>query len=176
MHTMPGLEKPATQRPLAGDEWDEDGAQEPEFKPLTREQAQQWRATQPQVSVWWLVGVQLLVGLSAGALGWLLTRRLPVAWSVLYGAAAVVLPSALMAYGLTSSAVSRLLAGVAQAAFAGFLLWEGVKIVVAVVMLWLAPLVIPELSWLGLLAGLVLTLKVYWFGFWIRSRRSKQNG
>lgn len=173
---MPGLEKPATQRPLAGDEWDEDGAQEPEFKPLTREQAQQWRATQPQVSVWWLVGVQLLVGLSAGALGWLLTRRLPVAWSVLYGAAAVVLPSALMAYGLTSSAVSRLLAGVAQAAFAGFLLWEGVKIVVAVVMLWLAPLVIPELSWLGLLAGLVLTLKVYWFGFWIRSRRSKQNG
>ena len=176
MHKMPGLEKPAPEQAQAGDEWDEDGSQEPEFKPLTREEAQQWRSTQPQVSVWWLVGVQMLVGLSAGALGWLLTQRAPVAWSVLYGAAAVVLPSALMAYGMTSGAVSRLLAGVAQAAIAGFLLWEGVKIVVAVLMLWLAPTLVPELSWLGLLAGLVLTLKVYWFGFWIRTRRSKQNG
>ena len=168
---MPPVESKATQQ----DEW-EDGAQEPEFKPLTREEAQQWRASQPNVSVWWLVGVQMLVGLSAGALGWLLTQRAPVAWSVLYGAASVVIPSALMAYGLTSSFLARLLAGVAQAAFAGFLLWEGVKILLAVAMLWLAPVVVPELSWLGLLAGLVLTLKVYWFGFWIRTRRSKQNG
>lgn len=176
MHKMPGKVLPAAPQPEPGDEWEEGGEQESDFKPLTREEAQQWRATQPQVSVWWLVGVQMLVGLSAGALGWLLTWRAPVAWSVLYGAAAVVIPSALMAYGLTSSAVSRLLAGVAQAAFAGFLLWEGAKILVAVVMLWLAPMVVPELSWLGLLAGLVLTLKVYWFGFWIRTRRSKQNG
>jgi ATP synthase protein I len=155
MHKMPGKVLPAAPQPEPGNEWEEGGEQESDFKPLTREEAQQWRATQPQVSVWWLVGVQMLVGLSAGALGWLLTRRAPVAWSVLYGAAAVVIPSALMAYGLTSSAVSRLLAGV---------------------MLWLAPMVVPELSWLGLLAGLVLTLKVYWFGFWIRTRRSKQNG
>lgn len=176
MHKMPGLKQPASRRPEAGDEWDADGTQEPEFKPLTREEAQRWRASQPSVSVWWLVGVQMLVGLSAGALGWLLTQRAPVAWSVLYGAAAVALPSALMAFGMTSGAVSRLLVGVTQAAFAGFLLWEGVKILLAVAMLWLAPTVVPELSWLGLLAGLVLTLKVYWFGFWIRTRRSKQNG
>lgn len=173
---MPDKVLPAAPQQEAGGGWDEDGEQASDFKPLTREEAQRWRATQPQVSVWWLVGVQMLVGLSAGALGWLLTQQAPVAWSVLYGAAAVVLPSALMAYGLTSSAVSRLLAGVAQAAFAGFLLWEGVKIVLAVLMLWLAPTVIPELSWLGLLTGLVLTLKVYWFGFRIRTRRSKQNG
>lgn len=153
-----------------------DEAQETEFKPLTRHEAQQWRTTQPQVSVWWLLRVQMLVGLCAAALGWLLTQRTSVAVSVLYGSAVVVVPSALMAYGITSSAVSRLLAGVAQAAFAGFLLWEGVKIVVAVVMLWLAPQMVADLSWLGLLAGLVLTLKVFWFGFWIRTRRSKQNG
>lgn len=176
MHKMPDKVLPAAQQEQADDGWDEGGEQEPEFKPLTREEAQRWRASQPNVSVWWLVGVQMLVGLSAGALGGLLTQRAPVAWSVLYGAAVVALPSALMAYGMTSSAVSRLLAGVAQAAFAGFLLWEGVKILLAVAMLWLAPTVVPELSWLGLLAGLVLTLKVYWFGFWIRTRRSKQNG
>ena len=176
MHKMPDKVLPAAPQQGAGEGWDEDGEQESDFKPLTREEAHRWRSAQPQVSVWWLVGVQLLVGLSAGALGWLLTQRASVAWSVLYGAAAVVLPSALMAYGVTSSAVSRLLVGVAQAAFAGFLLWEGVKIVVAVLMLWLAPTVVPDLSWLGLLAGLVLTLKVYWFGFWIRARGSKQNG
>lgn len=176
MHKMPVKVLPVAQQEQAEDGWSEGGEQEIEFKPLTREEAQRWRASQPSVSVWWLVGVQMLVGLSAGALGGLLTQRAAVAWSVLYGAAAVALPSALMAYGMTSGAVSRLLAGVAQAAFAGFLLWEGVKILLAVAMLWLAPTVVPELSWLGLLAGLVLTLKVYWFGFWIRTRRSKQNG
>ncbi|MDP2250783.1 MAG: ATP synthase subunit I [Hydrogenophaga sp.] len=153
-----------------------DGEQENEFKPLTREEAQQWRASQPRISLWRLVGVQLLVGLSSGALAWLFTQSASVAWSVLYGAAAVVLPSALMAYGLTSSALSRLLAGYAQAAFAGFLLWEGVKILLVVAMLWSAPWIVPELNWLGLLAGLVLVLKVYWFGFWIQTRRANLNG
>ena len=84
MHKMPDKVLPAAPQPEAGDEWDEVGEQEADFKPLTREEAQQWRATQPQVSVWWLVGMQMLVGLSAGSLGWLLTQRTQVAWSVLY--------------------------------------------------------------------------------------------
>ena len=174
MHTMPEPEAPAAQQ-SGSDEW-EDGVEETEFKPLTREEAQQWRASQPEISIWRLVGIQLVVGLVAGALGWLFTQRIPVGWSVLYGSAAVFVPSALMAYGLTSSALSRLLAGYVQAAFAGFLLWEGVKILLAVALLWLAPSVVSGLSWLGLLAGLVLTLKVYWFGFLIQSRRSNVNG
>ena len=168
---MPTVESTATQQ----DEW-EDGAQEPEFKPLTREEAQQWRASQPVFSVWRLVGVQLLAGLVAGLLGWLLTQSTAVAWSVLYGAASVVMPSALMAYGLTSSALARLTSGFAQAAFAGFLLWEGVKVLLVVTLLWLAPAVVPELNWLGLLAGLVVVLKVYWLGLWIQTRRSNENG
>lgn len=175
MTTMPGpQQRPEpvnrSDKDNAADDW-EDGAQEPEFKPLTREEAQQWGASQPRLSLWMLVGVQWLVGIGSAVLAWVLTQRMPVAWSVLYGSAAVVIPSALMAYGLTSSALSRLLAGVAQAAFAGFLLWEGVKILLAVAMLWLAPKVVPELSWLGLVAGLILTLKVYWFGFWFQTRR-----
>ena len=172
---MPDRENPVLGQPEAGDEW-EDGSQEPEFKSLTREEAQQWRASQPEISIWRLVGVQVLVGLLAGLLAWLFTQRSSLAWSVLYGSAAVAVPSALMAYGLTSSALSRLLSGFAQAAFAGFLLWEGVKILLAVVMMWLAPAVVTDLSWLGLLTGLVVTLKVYWFGFLIQSRRSNVNG
>ena len=174
MHRMPEPQAPVA-RQTEGDEW-EDGSQEPEFKPLTREEAHQWRSSQPEISIWRLVAVQVLVGLASSVLAWLFTQRMSVAWSVLYGSAAVVVPSALMAWGLTSSALSRLLAGFAQAAFAGFLLWEGVKILLAVAMMWLAPNVVPGLSWLGLLAGLVVTLKVYWFAFLIQTRRSNENG
>ena len=157
------------------DEW-EDGAPEPEFKPLTREEAQQWRTRQPAFSVWRLVGLQVLAGVSAAVLGGLLTQSAAVVWSILYGAAAVALPSAVMAYGLTSSALARILSGFAKAAFAAFLLWEGVKILLAVALLGLAPVLVPELNWLGLLVGLVVVLKVYWLGFLIQGRRSNVNG
>lgn len=154
--------------------WEEDGEDEPEFKPLTAEEAHVWRQRQVDVSVWELVGWQVLLGVLASVLGWLLTWRPSVGWSVAYGAACVVFPSAVMAYGVTSSAMARRLAGVAQAAFVGFLLWEGVKVILAVLMLWAARWVVPDLSWLGLVAGLVVVLKVHWLGWWIRGRRGQQ--
>ncbi|MGV3728994.1 ATP synthase subunit I [Hydrogenophaga sp.] len=154
----------------------EDGAQESDFKPLTREEAQQWRTGQPVLSLWRVVLAQWLVGLAAATVGGLLWQSASLAWSVLYGAAAVAIPSALMAYGLTSSAMSRVWGLHANAAFAGFLLWEGVKILLAVVMLAAAPWVVPSLNWFGLLVGLVLVLKVYWFGYFIQANRSKVNG
>ena len=92
------------------DAW-EDGAQEPEFKPLTPEEAATWRASQPELSPWQVVKVQWLVGLSLAALVGLVTRQAPIAWSLLYGAAAAAVPAALMAWGLTSSALARSLAG-----------------------------------------------------------------
>ena len=120
--------------------------------------------------------MQWLVGLLAAVLAWLLSRSVPLAVSVLYGAAAVALPSALMAYGLTSSALSRLLSGFAQAAFAGFLFWEGVKVLLSVAMLAAAVWILPEPNWMGLLIGMVLVLKVFWFGFLLQTRRPVKNG
>jgi ATP synthase protein I len=152
---------------------EEDGVQEPEFKPLTREQAQQWRSTQPVLSPWRLVAVQCLMALGLTVVAALITRSVSVSMSVLYGACAVALPSALMAWGMTSSAMARSLSGVAQAALVGFFFWEGVKILLATVMLVAARWVVPDLNWPGLLIGLVLVLKVYWLGFWIQSRRSR---
>jgi ATP synthase protein I len=102
---------------------------------------------------------------------WLLTQRMQMVWSVAYGAASVVVPSAVMAYGLTFGSLARRLAGSAQAAFVGFLFWEGVKVILVVLLLWMAPRVVPGLDWLGLLVGLVVVLKVHWLGWWIRSRR-----
>ncbi len=154
----------------AADAW-EHGAQEPEFKPLTPEEATKWRASQPELSPWQVVKVQWLVGLSLAALVGLVTRQAPIAWSVLYGAAAAAVPTALMAWGLTSSALARSLAGRVETVFLNFVLWEGLKILLTVVLLWIAPRIVADLNWLALVAGLVVVLKVYWFGFLIQTRR-----
>jgi len=146
------------------------------FKALTAEEAKQLRLKNPSMSPWGVVAGQLLAGVLAAFAAWGLTGLGNVGWSVAYGALAVVMPSALMAYGLTSSALSRLTAGYAQATFAGFLFWEGVKVLSVVAMLWAANRIVPDLNWLGLLAGLILVLKVYWFGFWIQTRRANLNG
>ena len=135
-----------------------------------------WRASQPVLSPWRLVGVQWLVGLLAALVAGLLAQSATLAASVLYGAVAVALPSALMAWGMTSSALSRLLSGFAQTAFAGFLFWEGVKLLLSVGLLAAAVWVLPELNWIGLLIGLVMVLKVYWFGALLQARRPQANG
>ena len=148
-----------------------DGAQEPEFKPLTREEAERWRASQPELTPWRVVRVQWLVGVSLAVLVGLVTRQSSLALSVLYGAATAALPTSLMAWGLTSSALARSLGGRVETVFMNFVLWEGVKILFAVILLWIAPRVVPNVNWLALVAGLVVVLKVYWFGFMIQARR-----
>ena len=125
---------------------------------MTREQAADLRARQPSVSPWRVVGVQALVGVVAASLAGLLWGWEGVFWSVLYGAATVVVPGALLVRGMTSR-LSRLspTAGAVR-----FMVWEMVKIGVSVALLMLAPKLVPHLNWLALLAGLVLCMKVYW--------------
>lgn len=161
---------PASSTKQASDSW-EGEANEPDFKPLTPEEADQWRARQPVLSVWRLVGIQCLVGVVAAVIVWWLFASDSLAASVLYGAASVVIPTALMAWGMTSSTLARRAAGHVISMFMSFVWWEGVKILLSVAMLWLAPRIVPDLNWLALIAGLVVVLKVYWFGFWIQTRR-----
>lgn len=99
-----------------------------------------------------------MVGTVAALLAALLTGKVEVGWSLLYGAAAVVVPGALMARGMTS----RLSSVSPGASAVSFMLWEMVKIAVSIVMLMLAPRLVQPLSWPALLAGLVLCMKVYW--------------
>jgi ATP synthase protein I len=155
-----------------------DEGQEPEFKRLSAEEAADWRRQQPRESVWSVVLWQLLLGMLLVPVAWLLTRRGEVAWSAAYGALCIVLPTALMAYGLTSSGLARLMQrlfpGVAGMSLAGLFFWEGVKVLLALAMMWLAPRLVPGLSWLALVAGLVVALKGYWLEFWMRSRRTSR--
>jgi ATP synthase protein I len=148
----------------------EDGLFGPEFKPLTAEQARQWRSAHPAMSPWWVIvwqvamaiGVALLAGLLAG---W------SAGWSAGYGALAVLLPAALMVRGL------RRQRHVAQAgaAMLGFVIWESVKIALTVAMLLLAPVLIQPLNWLALVAGLIATMKVYWLAAWVHAKQTRRN-
>jgi ATP synthase protein I len=137
------------------------------FKPLTKEEAQALRTKEPPLSPWRVLAVQLAVGAVVALLAMLLTGKQELGWSVLYGAATVVLPGALMARGMTSR-LSSMSPGTSAVSF---MLWEMVKIGVSVVMLVLAPKLVQPLSWPALLVGLVLCMKVYWLALLWRGRR-----
>jgi ATP synthase protein I len=143
---------------------DEDAAAQAEFKPLSAEEARQWRKRHAHLSPWRIVAWQVVAGILATGLAWLASGRVELAISVLYGALAIVLPAAVLARAMSRSA------GVAGAALAGFFVWELVKVVLTVALLAAAPLLVPRLNWLALLAGLVVAMKVYWLAAWLQSR------
>ncbi len=140
------------------------------FKALTRDEAQALRAQQPSVSPWRVLAVQALVGIAAALVAGVLIgdKGLDegIFWSVLYGAATVVIPGALLARGMTS----RLARHSPAAGVASFMVWEMVKLGVSAAMLVLAPKLVPQLNWLALLAGLLLCTKVYWLALAWRGR------
>ncbi|MDB5886007.1 MAG: putative synthase protein [Polaromonas sp.] len=146
-----------------------DEAQDEGFKPLTREEAKKVRALNPPIALWWVVAGQFGVGVAVALLAWALTGQARMGWSAAYGALAVVIPAALFARGLSrqQSAVHG------NAALAGFFVWEMVKITLTVAMLLAAPRLVKELNWLALLAGFVVTMKVYWAAMWLRPARKK---
>ena len=162
----------------AANGWDEveDGDDALDCKPLTPEEAREWRARYSAPSVWRVVAWQVaLTVLAAGVAGvgvWAGMGGTSLVASVAYGGLCVVLPSAAMAWGMTSSALARWLQRaapvVARASLAGWLWWEGVKVLLTLAMLWSAPRWIPDLSWLGLVAGLVVVLKSYWLAWMVR--------
>jgi ATP synthase protein I len=140
-----------------------------DYLPLTAAQAQALREIEPAVSPWRIVRLQCGVGALVALVAWGVTGEAVVGGSALYGALVVVIPAALFARGLMSRFSSI---NPATASF-GFFLWEAVKIGVSVVMLAAAPRLIENLSWLALMAGLVVTLKVYWLALLMRAKPQK---
>ena len=134
------------------------------FEPLTAEEAASLRARSPRLSLWRVVGLQALVACGVAGMAWLLTGRLSVMWSAGYGGLAVVMPAALFARALSRQA------GVegGNAVLASFFVWELAKIGLTLAMLLLAPQLVMDLSWLALVAGFVVTMKVYWLAMWLR--------
>lgn len=148
---------PETGTPLNATDASDEGL-EPEFKPLTAEQAQAWRLKNPSVSPWRVLALQVFVGaLLAVLTGWI-SGQFRLAASVAWGCVAVVIPAVVFVRAL-SRQMRRAPSG---AAFAGLLVWELVKIILTVALLLVAPKVITDLNWFALVAGFVVTMKVYW--------------
>jgi ATP synthase protein I len=163
----------ATERNPSADssqhKWDQEDEQAKiAFKPLTREQAQALRESQPTVSPWHVVAAQAALGGVVALLAMLITGSESLAWSALWGAATAVVPGALMARGMTS----RLTSLSPMVSAIGVMVWELVKVGASVAMLVLAPKVVMPLSWPMLLATLAACLSVYWFALLWRGRKS----
>lgn len=140
-------------------------AEESDFKPLTAQEAEQWRSRHPHISVWKVVAGQALVGMLVALVAWVLTGRATVGWSAAYGALAVVVPAGLFARGVFRHKASSN----PRAAMLGFFGWEIAKIVLTVALLAAAPRLVPDLSWMALLIGMVITMKTYWAALLVRS-------
>ena len=142
--------------------------EEPPFKQLTAEEARRLREQNPQVSPWWVVAGQAVVGLVTALAAWAVTGEQNVGWSAGYGALAVVIPAAIFARGLMGRFASRN----AGNAAVSFMVWEMVKIVLTGAMLMAAPGLVEGLSWPALLVGLVVAMKVYWVALaWVPRKR-----
>jgi ATP synthase protein I len=158
---QPGRETINHSNPSVSDQGDASSANdglEPDFKPLTAEEAQAWRQHNPMASPWRVLVLQVVVGgLIAVLTGWV-SGQFRLAASVAWGVVAVVMPAVVFVRAL-SRQMRRSQPG---SALVGLFVWELVKIVLTVALLLVAPKVISELSWLALVAGFVVTMKVYW--------------
>ena len=149
----------------------DDDADERPFHRLSRAEAEAFRFRNPQLSPWRVIAAQLVLGVVAAAVAWLVGGRI-AAVSALYGAAVVAVPGALMARGATSR-LSSLSPAISAASMLG---WELVKIALSVAMLVLATRIVPGVVWPALLASMVLCLQSYWFALLWRGRAGDAAG
>lgn len=144
-----------------------DGDAGEKFKPMSAEEAAQWRQRQRPLSVYQPLVWQLVFGGLAVVVAWVwFLGRPAIAMSTLYGAAAVWVPAWVFVRALKRQQGTRH----SMQALASLMFWEGVKIVLTIALLLAAPKVVKDLSWLALLLGFVVTVKAAWLGWWWQMR------
>jgi ATP synthase protein I len=151
--------------PHKGGRWIDDGEGEAPVRAWTAQEAQVFRDGAQMLSPWRVVAVQALIGSVACLLFVVLSAQASVVWSAAYGAAAVVLPNALLARGMSSAARS------ATGLAARFLVWEMLKIGAAIALMLIAAKTVPDLHWPVFLGVMVVCMKVNWFALLWRSGR-----
>ena len=147
-----------------------DDGLESRFMPLTLEQAAAWRRRNPVTSPWRVLALQLLVGAGLALLMGLVSGQFRLVASAAWGVVSVVIPGVVFARALARQMRHQQ----AGSALAGLFVWELVKVILTVALLLVAPKVIAGLSWLALVAGFVVTMKVYWLAMamqWVSGSR-----
>ena len=143
-----------------------DESHEPEvYAPLTYQQAKVLQQELGSVKLEVFL-VRVLVWQSAaavlmGSLAWLLLGNLAIVVSVFYGAMCAVLPTALVAVVV----IRRMSTGFSKRSgdmSLGLFVLELIKVATSVLLLVAAPLALGAPQWVALVAGFVLTLKIYW--------------
>lgn len=143
------------------DPWAESKPDAEAVTPWTAEQVLALEAREPTLSPWVVVKIQACVGGLLALAWWLLgTEPALQVRSSLWGAAAVVLPHGLMAWGLRRRAAQP------AAALLGFLWWELLKVALVIAILVAAIWAVPGLSWPALLVALIGCLKVHVWALW----------
>ena len=142
------------------------------FEPMTAEQAKAWRAAQPNMSAWFTLAWQCLaVAVVGGATAmWVGEAQ---AKSLIYGGVAVIVPAALMVLGMNGSLMRRLSAYPAGPLL-GFAILELIKLLLSVGLMFAAPQAVENLSWLAMLVGVVVALKVHWLVLGFRTMRARR--
>jgi ATP synthase protein I len=149
------------------DPWMDGVADESEFTPLSRQQAQILQRSLGGVCLtcaWvWQGGLAVF----ALALAWLLGLPFSVWCSALAGVLAAWLPQALFLLG-----AGRKIGQMAAAAWLVQLFcWEAVKLVLTLVLMALAAVWIRDVSWWALLLAFIFTLKVGWGALFVQHLR-----
>jgi ATP synthase protein I len=147
------------------DSWEDSRPDSETVTPWTAAQVQALEAREPPLQPWHVVTIQALVG-GLLALAWGLLGAEPASQvrSTLWGAAAVVLPHAVMAWGLRHRAAQP------NAALLSLLIWELVKVGLALVILVAAVWLVRDLNWLAMLLALIACLKVHVWALWMFAR------
>lgn len=135
------------------------------IRPLTREEAQALRQTVKLISPWRVVVWQCLVGVLLCVLAAAVPDWRDLLGSVAYGAAVVVVSNAVLAWGITRPAAMN-----ANAVVFNFMIWELMKMGVAVAMMAVAAWVVTGLSWPAMLVAIILGMKANWLALLTQRR------
>lgn len=146
----------------AGSDANVEGDTDENAVPLTRAEAEALRAGWGKFSLMRVFVAQAAAALLAVAACVAFGGTVATVQSVAWGAAACLLPSVVT--GLAWRRGMR--AGLHGVSLGRLLLWEGVKIVFSVGLLWAAPRWLAEVNWLALVLAFVWTVKAFWVGAW----------
>lgn len=140
------------------------------IRTLTRDEAEVVKTNNPPLNPWRVVVWQSALLVIVVLFVWLLDFGFSVLCSVAWGGLCVIVPNGVFARGLMSRANSLSVA----AATGAFFIWEGVKVFLTLAMLYVAPRVLSsiggDISWIGLIVGFVVVMKVFWVALLYKPR------